>query len=75
MPEDRVNIKQVYDMMVEVRDQLKKLNGTVQKNCIDIAVLQEQQHGNRSSWDRVWGVLQPVIVALITAAVVVRAVP
>ncbi len=35
-------IDETYEAVVEVREQLKTMNGTVRKNCMDIAQLQER---------------------------------
>ena len=74
MVDGKVTINQVYSTLIEVRDQLKHLNGTVRQNCLDIAILQERQEGDKGNWSKVWGVLQPILVAAITAAVL-RAAP
>ncbi len=65
---------ETYEAVLEVRDQLKVMNGTVRKNCIDIAVLQVRQSGDTSNWDKVWDILKPVLVAIIVA-VVIRGMP
>ncbi len=72
--EDRVTIRQVYDAVIKIERHLETMNGTVRQNCTDIAVLQERQEGDKSNWDKVWLVLQPILVALITA-LVLRAQP
>lgn len=74
MIEGKVTISQVYTTLLEVRDQIKALNGTVRQNCVDIAVLQERQEGSKGSLAKIWDVALPILVTLITAAVL-RAAP
>lgn len=87
---DKVTIRQVYDTLIEVRNNLKELNGTVREHCEKIAVLQEkvkaqetalgaQRAEQKSNWDKVWdGALKPLIATIITAvitAVVLKGTP
>lgn len=75
----KVTLRQVYDSVVEVKEQLKKINGTVAQHCVDIARLQEKnaQHEKESEktekindgrWNRVLDlVVKPIAMALIAA--------
>ena len=62
-------IDETYEAVLEVRDQLKQMNGTVRQNCIDIAVLKEKQVGDTGNWSKVWSVLLPVLVAIVTGVI------
>jgi len=63
--------KQIYDMLVEVRDQVKKLNGNVRTNTTDIAVLQEKVNTGGRSWDKLVGIGTAILTALILAKLIV----
>jgi hypothetical protein len=77
--DDRVTMRQVYDTLLEVKRDLKELNGTVKQNCTDIAVLKEKQAHiventarvetvNEGRWKQVWSTaVQPVLSVVIGA--------
>ena len=54
----------------DITKELKALNGTVRQNVVDIAVLKAQHKGSAGNWAKVWDVLKPILVAVITAAVI-----
>jgi hypothetical protein len=58
-------INQVYDAILEIKQQLLRLNGTVRGNSEDIAVLKERVGQHSINWDRiivfVLGIMQAIM--------------
>ena len=54
----------------KIDDKLSALNGCSHSQDKRLAVLEERQKGDTDNWSKVWDVLKPALVAVITGVVV-----
>lgn len=60
------NNEHILERVEKIEGHLRQLNGSLAEHATRLALLEQKEKGHSVNWDRVWAILQAVIIGILT---------